>query len=195
MTTSRIEAFSDGVIAIIVTIMVLEFHTPSDTTLFALLKLLPVMLSYTLSFAVVAIMWVNHHHLMHHARHANAPLLWSNNLLLFCMSLIPFATAYLGQNHQAPLPVALYGGVLACTAYAFTLLPWVVNHQHECDGELRDYNDRMFHKSLFFSTLYASTVALAFVHIYAAYAIFVLVPLSYFLPERKLAEHGGASTG
>jgi uncharacterized membrane protein len=189
MTTARIEAFSDGVIAIIVTIMVLELRTPSAPTLPALLKLTPVLLGYLISFVVAAIMWVNHHHLMHHARHASAALLWSNNALLFCMSLIPFATAWLGQNPGAPLPVALYGGVLASAAYAFTLLRWVVNHQHECDGELREYNDRMLRKSFYSSTLYASTIALAFVHIYVAYAIFILIPVIYFLPERKLAEH------
>ncbi len=189
MTTSRIEAFSDGVIAIIVTIMVLELHTPNGTTPAALWKLTPVILGYVLSFAVTAIMWVNHHHLLHHARHASASLLWSNNLLLFWLSLIPFATAYLGQNPAAPFPVALYGAVLACSAYAFTLLQWVVNRQHQSDIEIQEYNDRMLWKSFYSSSLYAATIPLAYIFVYISFAIFVLIPLTYFLPERKLAEH------
>src|SRR5580700_7421185 len=109
MTTSRLEAFSDGVIAIIVTIMVLELRAPSQPKLAALWKVAPVFASYALSFLVVAIMWVNHHHLIHAAKHADAPLLWVNNVLLFWMSLIPFVTRYLGANPRAPFAVALYG--------------------------------------------------------------------------------------
>ena len=109
MGTGRVEAFSDGVIAIIITIMVLELKVPHDTSASALLDLTPVFLSYLMSFLIVAIMWVNHHHLLHTALRADAALLWTNNLLLFWMSLIPFVTGYMGENHTAPLAVAMYG--------------------------------------------------------------------------------------
>ena len=107
MGTGRIEAFSDGVIAVIITIMVLELKVPRDTTLTSLFTVLPQFLAYVLSFIVVAIMWVNHHHLLHAARRADARLLWSNNNLLFWMSLVPFVTAYMGNNHRDPRAVAL----------------------------------------------------------------------------------------
>src|SRR5271166_3501798 len=112
MGTNRIEAFSDGVIAVIITIMVLEMKVPRDTTLTSLLGIAPQFLAYLLSFLVVAIMWVNHHHLLHAARRADARLLWSNNNLLFWMSLIPFVTAYMGDHFRDPRAVALYGVVL-----------------------------------------------------------------------------------
>src|SRR5512140_1644117 len=109
---NRIEGFSDGVVAIIITIMVLELKVPHDATPEALLRLTPVFLSYALSFVVVAILWVNHHHLVHTLEQANGRVLWLNNHLLFWLSLVPFTTAYMGENHVAPLPVALYGLVL-----------------------------------------------------------------------------------
>src|ERR1700693_1492003 len=109
MTTSRLEAFSDGVIAIIVTIMVLELRAPAQPTLPALRKVAPIFISYGLSFLVIAIMWVNHHHLIHAVRQVTARLLWSNLYLLFWMSLVPFVTDYLGKNYREPMAVALYG--------------------------------------------------------------------------------------
>src|SRR6202140_3100673 len=117
MTTGQLEAFSDGVIAIIVTIMVLELRAPSQPTLAALWKVAPVFLSYGLSFLVVAIMWVNHHHLIHAVREVTARLLWSNFYLLFWMSLVPFVTAYMGHNPHAPFPVSLYGLNLAMCGF------------------------------------------------------------------------------
>src|SRR5499425_3288160 len=122
MTTSRLEAFSDGVIAIIVTIMVLELRPPSQPTWPALLKTAPVFLSYWLSFLVVAIMWVNHHHLIHAVRQVTARLLWSNLNLLFWMSLVPFVTDFMGRNPRVPFPVSLYGINLTMCAFAFWLL-------------------------------------------------------------------------
>lgn len=115
----RVEAFSDGVIAIILTIMVLDLKVPQNTSLAALMGIWPTMLAYVLSFFVVAIMWVNHHHMLRTAKHPDAPLLWANNVLLFWMSMIPFVTRYLGDNHAASLPVAVYAGELACTCMAF----------------------------------------------------------------------------
>jgi hypothetical protein len=118
MSTNRLEAFSDGVIAIIVTIMVLELHPPSQPTLAALGKVAPVFISYALSFLVVAIMWVNHHHLIHAVHAVSARLLWTNIYLLFWMSLVPFVTDYLGKNYHEPLAVALYGlDLVLCSNY------------------------------------------------------------------------------
>jgi uncharacterized membrane protein len=124
MNTNRIEAFSDGVIAVIITIMVLELKVPRDTTLTSLRSIVPQFLAYLLSFLVVAIMWVNHHHLLHAARHADARLLWSNNNLLFWMSLVPFVTAYMGNNHRDPRAVAL------CSALRCLRPPRLRGHSH-----------------------------------------------------------------
>src|SRR5579859_2422820 len=140
MTTSRLEAFSDGVIAIIVTIMVLELRAPSQPTLAALWRVAPVFLSYALSFLVVAIMWVNHHHLIHAVHQVTARLLWSNLYLLFWMSLVPFVTDYLGKNYRQPMAVALYGLDLTLCASAFYLLQIVLIEQDRNDPALAEYH-------------------------------------------------------
>ena len=188
MGTGRIQAFSDGVIAIIITIMVLELQVPREATLAAFVRLAPVLLSYLLSFVVVAIMWVNHHHMMHRAKRASARLLWSNNILLFWMSLIPFATRYIGLYPRAPFAIALYGLVLTLCAASFTLLRYVMNLHRVNDPEMAVYHLRMLRKNAYSTALYAISVLLAYVSVYASFAIFVLIPLLYFLPERKLAE-------
>src|ERR1044071_6051422 len=122
MTTNRMEAFSDGVIAIIITIMVLELRPPHDTSLTGLRPLVPVLGSYVLSFIFLGIYWSNHHHLLHAARHVNGAVLWANLHLLFWLSLIPFATAWMGENHFTTWPVALYGGVLLFSGIAYYVL-------------------------------------------------------------------------
>ena len=190
MTTSRLEAFSDGVIAIIVTIMVLELRPPSQPTLQALLQISPLLLSYALSFLVVAIMWVNHHHMIHSVHNFTAALLWSNLNLLFWMSFVPFVTGYLGKNHREPLAVALYGLNLGLCACAFTLLRIEMIRQHRHDANLSEHHSRMQKKNTFSAFLYFSTIPLAYVSIYASYFIFVLLPAMYFLPEKRLNETG-----
>lgn len=187
ITTSRLEAFSDGVIAIIVTIMVLQLTAPAQPTFTALLKLAPIFLSYGLSFLVVAIMWVNHHHLVHAVRHVTAPLLWSNLNLLFWMSLIPFVTDFLGRNPKASSPVSLYGVDLTLCGLAFWVMRLEIARQHEHDPEMSEYHSRMQLKNLVSAFLYLSAAALAHVSIYIAYFIYVLIPALYFLPEKKLA--------
>ena len=182
------EAFSDGVIAIIITIMVLELQVPREATWAALARIAPVFTGYVLSFLVVAIMWVNHHHLLYAARRVEARLLWANNLLLFCMSLIPFVTRYVGLNFMVPFAVALYGAVLALCAFAFTLVRYIVNLHYLGDEELSAYNRGKLLKSVYSASLYASSVPLAYVSVYISFAIFVLIPVIYFFPERKLAE-------
>jgi uncharacterized membrane protein len=188
MGTNRIEAFSDGVIAIILTVMVLELKVPTRATLPALRAVVPTLLSYALSFLIVAIMWVNHHHMLHLAKHASAKLLWANNNLLFWMSLIPFVTAYLGQTRGAPMAVAAYGSILTFCAGGFTLLRYAVTADHTDHAATQEQNRRAMRKSTWSCLLYASSVPLAFVHISLSFFIFLLIPAIYFLPERKIEE-------
>ena len=188
MGTNRLEAFSDGVIAVIITIMVLELKLPRDTTLGSLRSLAPQFLSYLLSFLVVAIMWVNHHHLIHAARRADARLLWSNNTLLFWMSLVPFVTAFMGNNYRDPRAVALYGVVLTLCSLSFVLLRSAIVQHHRDNQEAADYHRGVQFKNLKSMLLYGASVPLAYVDVRISFFIFVFVALSYFLPERKLAE-------
>ena len=188
MGTNRIEAFSDGVIAIILTVMVLELKVPSSATIPALRAAIPSLLSYALSFLIVAIMWVSHHHLMHLTKHATASLLWANNNLLFWMSLIPFVTAYLGQTHGAPLAVATYGAVLTLAAIGFTLLRYVMTVGHPSSANIEEQNRRAIRKSMLSNLLYAASVPLAFISVRVSFFIFLLIPAAYFLPERKIEE-------
>jgi uncharacterized membrane protein len=191
MTTSRLEAFSDGVIAIIVTIMVLELRAPSQPTLAALWKVAPVFLSYALSFLVVAIMWVNHHHMIHAVHEVTARLLWSNLYLLFWMSLVPFVTDYLGKNYRVPMAVALYGLDLALCASAFYLLRTILIVQDRLDSGLAEYHTSIQRKNAVSGALYLLSVPLAYLSIYASFFIFALIPAMYFLPEKKLAARQG----
>jgi uncharacterized membrane protein len=187
MTTSRLEAFSDGVIAIIVTIMVLEIRAPSQPTWPALAKVAPVFLSYGLSFLVVAIMWVNHHHLVHVVRQVTARLLWSNLNLLFWMSLVPFVTDFMGKNYHEPMAVALYGLDLAMCGSSFYLLRTELVRQDRSNPHLAEYHASIQRKNLFSAALYFLSVPMAYVSIYTSFFIFALIPAMYFLPEKKLA--------
>ncbi len=186
--TNRLEAFSDGVIAVIITIMVLELKVPRDTTLVSLRGILPQFLSYLLSFLVVAIMWVNHHHMLHSARRADARLLWSNNALLFWMSLVPFVTAYMGNNPSDPRAIALYGVVLSLCSVSFAVLRSAIIQHHRDNPDMVRYHRHVQSKNLYSVLLYAASVPLAFEDVRISFFIFVFVALSYFLPERKLAE-------
>jgi uncharacterized membrane protein len=187
MKTSRLEAFSDGVIAVIITIMVLELKVPHLVTLDALLAVAPSLLVYGLSFVVVAIFWVNHHHLIEKCKRADLAVLWSNNSLLFWMSLIPFATAYLGENCHAPLAVATYGASLTVTSISYTLLQFVVGRQDPEDEKRKLAFKRMNRNSVYSVSLYAASVPLAFVSVNVSFAIFVPIPLFYFWPEYRAA--------
>jgi len=186
MGLGRVEAFSDGVIAVIVTIMVLELKPPASGEWTALAALQLPLLNYALSFIVIAIMWVNHRTTLGLVRHVNAHVLWANNNLLFWMSLIPLATAYMGQTKAAPLSVAAYGGVLAATAAAFTLLRFVIADQHKADESLARRHQRIHRKNIFGTLLYTASVPLAFVSVRASFFVFILIPALYFLPERWL---------
>lgn len=183
----RLEAFSDGVIAIIVTIMVLELKLPEHVAEKGLvhgllLPMSPKIVSYAMSFLVVAIMWVNHHALMATVRHATRAILWQNNHLLFWMSLIPFATGFLGENPRLPDAYAVYGFVLAASAAAFTLLRWHASAQGRDSPELSKVHRAVLSKSILGTALYAAAVPLAYVSIFAPIAIFIAIPVMFFLP-------------
>lgn len=185
MGKSRLEAFSDGVIAIIITIMVLELKVPHAADLTALQPLIPVFLSYVLSFIYVGIYWNNHHHLLHAVRHINGHVLWANLHLLFWLSLIPFVTAWMGENHFAPLPVALYGIVLLLAAIAYFILTRVLITYHGKDSPLaialgRDVKGKI---SMVF---YALAVASSFINSWFACALYVLVAIMWLIPDRRI---------
>jgi uncharacterized membrane protein len=182
---NRLEAFSDGVIAIIITIMVLELKVPHDAEPSALLALVPVFLSYALSFVVVAIIWVNHHHLLHTLGQADGRILWLNNHLLFWLSLVPFTTGYMGENHLAPLPVALYGLVMFFCGAAFDLMRRAIA-SGEHDSVMRAVHQRSDQRNAVSASLYLLSVPLAWVSVWLSVSIFVLVPLLYFMPGRTI---------
>ena len=185
MTKGRLEAFSDGVIAIIITIMVLELKVPHGSDLQALRPLLPVFLSYVLSFVFVAIYWNNHHHLLHAAQGINAKILWANMHLLFWLSLVPFTTAWMGENHLAPLPTAVYGVVMVGAAIAYTILQAFIVRHHGKDAELGRAigKDAKGWASL---GLYTAAIPLAFVSGWVSAGIYVLVALIWFVPDRRI---------
>ena len=185
MGKGRLEAFSDGVIAIIITIMVLELKVPHEPDLIALRPLIPVFLSYVLSFIYIGIYWNNHHHLLHASRHVNGNTLWANLHLLFWLSLIPFATAWMGENHFAALPVALYGTVLLLAAIAYFVLSRTLIASHGRDSTLaiavgRDSKGKV---SL---VIYALAILLSFVNSWLACMLYVLVAIIWLIPDRRI---------
>jgi uncharacterized membrane protein len=186
LTTSRLEAFSDGVIAIIITIMVLELKVPHEGGHLADLKpLLPVFVSYILSFAFVGIYWNNHHHMLQATERVTGGMLWANLHLLFWLSLVPFVTAWVGQNRFAPTPMASYGVVLLMAGFAYWILQQAIIRTQGPDSLLAKAvgKDRKGKAALLF---YAASIPLAFVHPLLAGAIFVLVALMWLIPDRRI---------
>jgi uncharacterized membrane protein len=188
MGTARLEAFSDGVIAILITIMVLELKVPASHAPAALLALWPVMLSYLLSFLVIAIYWVNHHGLFHRAREVNNLVLWTNMAFLFCISLIPFATAYMGENRFTPFATALYAGSLLLAGLSFVPMRRAVERQLAHDAEYRRIGRRAAMKNWISIALYAASVPLAYVHPAITLVLAYVVAGIYFLPNAWLDE-------
>jgi uncharacterized membrane protein len=184
--TTRIEAFSDGVIAIIITIMVLDLRLPENALSngFAgfIGPLLPKLVIYLLSYAVIAVIWVRHHGLLHVAQRATHALLWSNIHLLLWMSIIPVTTALLGAEPHSPIAAATYGFVLAGNAGAFVVLRWTI-YRDTKDADVRQLHVRMLRNNSFALMLYALSVPLAFISVYLSFAIFVLMPGLFFLPD------------
>ena len=185
MSKGRLEAFSDGVIAIIITIMVLELKVPGNAEIGALIPLIPVFLSYLLSFVFVGIYWNNHHHLLQAARQVNGAVLWANMHLLFWLSLVPFVTNWLGENGFAAWPVALYGVVLLMAGFAYFLLVRALLTLHDQDSALAVAvgRDVKGYASLVF---YATAIPLAFVDAMLACALYVVVAVMWFLPDRRI---------
>jgi uncharacterized membrane protein len=185
VTTTRLEAFSDGVIAIIITIMVLELKVPHGTDWDALRPLVPVLLTYILSFVFIGIYWNNHHHLLHVTEHADGAILWANLHLLFWLSLTPFVTGWMGENHFAPLPTAIYGAVQLMSAIAYIILQTIIIRHHGPHSKLalavqRDVKGKL---SL---ALYVAAVPLAFVHQTISHVLFVTVAVIWFVPDRRI---------
>ena len=186
MQQERLTAFSDGVIAIIITIMVLELKVPHGADWAALSALWPVFLSYILSFLYVAIYWNNHHHLLHLVRRVNGAVLWANTHLLFWLSLIPFATGWMGENHFAQLPVALYGAALLMPAIAYTVLQRVIIHAQGTNSALAQALGRDG-KGKLSLLLYVAAIGLAFVAPWIACGIYLLMAIMWVIPDRRIA--------
>ena len=185
MPKERLTAFSDGVIAIIITIMVLELKVPHSADWAALAELAPVFFSYVLSFVYVAIYWNNHHHFMHAVSRVNGAILWANMHLLFWLSLVPFATTWLGENHFSAVPTAIYGVALLMPGIAYYVLQLVVLRDQGPEGMLRKAIGRDLKGNL--SPLaYMAGVGLAFVAPVASLAIYVLVALVWLIPDRRI---------
>ena len=185
MGKGRLEAFSDGVIAIIITIMVLELKVPHGSDLASLAPLLPVFLSYVLSFVYVGIYWNNHHHMLQAARKVSGGVLWANLHLLFWLSLFPFATAWMGENHFAALPTAAYGVVLLMAAIAYWMLQRCIIAIEGRDSLLARATGSDF-KGKLSPLFYLSGIALSFVQPWLACALYVLVALVWLVPDRRI---------
>jgi uncharacterized membrane protein len=182
---TRLEAFSDGVIAILITIMVLELRIPEGADWDSVQPIVPVFLTYVLSFVFLGIYWSNHHHLLHMADRITGGILWANLHLLFWLSLIPFATGWMGRNHFAPLPTAMYGVVLLPSAVSYTVLVRMIIAAQGPSSRLKAAigSDAKGYLSL---AMYAAAIPLAFVNRWIAYALYVAVVLIWLVPDRRI---------
>jgi uncharacterized membrane protein len=185
MPKGRLEAFSDGVIAILITIMVLELKVPHGIDFAALRPLLPVFLTYVLSFVFLGIYWNNHHHMLHATGRVNGRILWANLHLLFWLSLIPFTTGWMGENHFAPLPTAVYGAVLLLSGIAYLILAQAIVAEHGPESSLARAigRDRKGKLSL---VLYAIAIPLAFVNQWISDALYVTVAVIWLAPDTRI---------
>jgi uncharacterized membrane protein len=185
MEKDRLAAFSDGVIAVIITIMVLELKAPHEASLSALMQSTPVFLSYVLSFIYVAIYWNNHHHFFHLVRRVNGAILWANLHLLFWLSLIPFATSWMGENHAAAVPTAVYGAVLLMSAMAFHVMQTVIIRAQGSESALGQALGTDV-KGKISPLLYIGGILLAFVDARIADVIYLAVALMWLIPDRRV---------
>jgi uncharacterized membrane protein len=179
------EAFSDGVIAIIITIMVLELRVPHDASFRALAPVAPVFLSYVLSFVFIGIYWSNHHHLLQVVEHVNGRVLWANLHLLFWLSLTPFVTEWMGENRFAAVPVALYGVVLLCAAIAYFILARTLLAIHSRDSVLANALGADF-KGKISVVIYLVAIPLAFIRSWLAWPLYILVAVMWLVPDRRI---------
>jgi uncharacterized membrane protein len=185
MGKGRLEAFSDGVLAIIITIMVLELKVPHEDELNSLQPLLPVFTSYLLSFIYLGIYWNNHHHMLHAVQRVNGKVLWSNMHLLFWLSLVPFATAWMGENHFSQWPVILYGFVLLMAGTAYYILSQILIHMHGRNSALATAigSDRKGKLSV---VIYVLAIILSFVHTWISMALYAFVAMIWFIPDKRI---------
>lgn len=185
LSTSRLEAFSDAVVAIIITISVLELKIPVGASLSSLFPLLPVFFTYLVSFQTIGTYWNNHHHLLRATKHVSASIMWANLHLLFWLSIIPLATGWLGANHNAPTPTAFYAGVLLCSALAYLFLQEAVIFHSEKRVEIRKelYKQK---KGLISLICYLLAIPLAFVSPVISDILIVAVSLMWFIPDRRI---------
>lgn len=185
MSKARLEAFSDGVLAVVITIMVLEMKSPHETSLAALRPVIPVLLSYVLSFVYIGIYWSNHHHLLHATQRVNGATLWANLHLLFWLSLVPFTTAWMGENHFTSWPLALYGIVLLLAAIAYFILTKTLIALHGRDSTLAtsigsDVKGRIS------IGIYAAAIPLAFAQPWISEACYIIVAIMWLIPDRRI---------
>jgi uncharacterized membrane protein len=194
MTKSRMEAFSDGVIAILIKIMVLELGVPHGTDLSALAPLAPVLVSYVLSFANLAIYWNNHHHLLQAAHRVDGRILWANLHLLFWLSLVPFGTGWMGENEFAPIPTAAYGVILICAAIAYYILVRALIAREGPDSIIATAIGTDI-KGRISPALYLIAIPIALVLPWVAFGIYVFVALIWFVPDRRIERRLGPEAG
>lgn len=187
MTKNRLEAFSDGVLAIIITIMVLEFKVPNDTTFESVVKLSHKFLSYILSFIYVGIYWNNHHHLLQTAKNVNGKILWANLHLLFWLSLIPFTTAWIGEHHFASFPMMLYGIILMMNGIAFNILQRTIIQHHGKDSVLYKAVGKDF-KGKISVILYLIAVFMTIYYPIASGVIYIFVALMWLVPDKRIEQ-------
>ena len=185
MGKNRLEAFSDGVIAVLITIMVLEMKVPHGETFTALQPVLPVFLSYVLSFVFIGIYWNNHHHMLHAVHKVTGPMLWANLHLLFWLSLVPFTTGWMGENHFTAVPTALYGVVLLMSGMAYKILQQVIIASQGTDSLLKKAVGRDW-KGQASLLIYATAIPLAFWQGGLSLALYVLVAVIWFVPDRRI---------
>ena len=188
MSKSRLEAFSDGVIAILITIMVLEMKVPHGTDFAALKPILPVFLSYILSFIYIGIYWNNHHHMFQLVRSVRGHILWANSHLLFWLSLVPFVTGWMGENHFAPIPVALYGVVLFGSGVAYFILASLLIREQGQNSPLKHALGSEI-KEKISMIAYAAAIGMAFVNHWVSCAIYVGVALLWLAPDTRIEKH------
>ncbi len=188
MKTNRLEAFSDGVLAIIITIMVLELKVPEEPDFHSLIPKIPVFLNYLISFIYIGIYWNNHHHLFQITEKVNGKILWANLHLLFWLSLIPFTTSWMGENYQASAPVTLYGIVLLMSAIAYFILQNTIVVHHETDFTLRKAIGKGI-KGKISVLIYIVGIALSFYISWMAILCYVIVALIWFLPDKRIEKN------
>lgn len=186
MNKTRLEAFSDGVFAIIITIMVLEIKVPSGETLAALKPMESTLSGYVLSFLFVGIYWVNHHHLLHTISKVNAAILWSNINLLFWLSLVPVATNWMGETHFAADPVAVYALLLLFCGIAFTILQLLIQKKNEQNEKLRHAFKNLKKKGIFSTFAYSAAFGFAFINTVVSEILFLLVSIIWFIPDKNI---------